>query len=68
VNLLPPDRRVAYLERFIERHPAGGWLVECIGSESPWVTQVVQDNFTMGPTYANADYRVTLWLPESGAE
>jgi hypothetical protein len=68
VNHLSPARRATYLERFIERHPEGGWLVECIGAESPWVTQTVQDNFTMGPTYANADYRVTLWLPDSGAE
>jgi hypothetical protein len=68
VNHLAPARRVTYLERFIERHPEGGWLIECIGAESPWVTQTVQDNFTMGPTYANADYRVTLWLPDSGAE
>jgi hypothetical protein len=68
VNHLAPARRVTYLERFIERHPEGGWLIECIGAESPWVTQVVQDNFTIGPTYANADYRVTRWLPESGAE
>jgi hypothetical protein len=68
VNHLAPARRVTYLERFIERHPEGGWLIECIGAESPWVTQTVQDNFTMGPSYANADYRVTLWLPDSGAE
>ena len=68
VNHLSPARRVTYLERFIERHPEGGWLIECIGAESPWVTQTVQDNFTMGSTYANANYRVTLWLPDSGAE
>ena len=68
VNHLAPARQATYLERFIERHPEGGWLIECLGSESSWVRQVVQDNFTMGPTYANADYRVTLWLPDSGAE
>jgi hypothetical protein len=68
VNLLAPERRDAYLERFIERNPEGGWLIECVGGESPWVTQAVRDNFTIGPTYSNADYRVTLWLPESGAE
>ena len=68
VNVLTPERRMGYLERFIARHPEGGWLIECIGAESAWVTQDVRDNFTMGRSYENADYRVTLWLPESGAE
>jgi hypothetical protein len=68
VNYLTPERRVDYLERFIARHPEGGWLIECAGGESPWVTQEVKDNFTMGESYQNADYRVTLWLPDTGAE
>jgi hypothetical protein len=68
VNYLTPARRLVYLDRFIDRHPEGGWLIECVGGESTWVTQEVQDNFTMGESYKNADYRLTLWLPDTGAE
>jgi hypothetical protein len=66
VAILTPTRRVAYLQRFITRHPEGGWLVECIGGESEWVRQEIQAHFTPGPTYANSDYRLTLWQPVSG--
>jgi hypothetical protein len=64
--ILTPTRRAEYLERFIKRHPEGGWLIECIGAEPEWVTQEIQAHFTPGPTYANADYRLTLWRPLNG--
>lgn len=63
VNYLTPTRRVVYVERYIARHPEGGWLIECVAAESEWVSQEIQAHFIPGPTYANADYRVTLWRP-----
>jgi small basic protein len=67
VKILTPTRRVAYLERFIARHPEGGWLIECIGAESEWVRQEIEAHFTPGPSYSNADYRVTLWRLVNGS-
>jgi hypothetical protein len=68
VNLLPPVRRVTYLERFIARHPEGGWLIERTGSQSPgeWVIQVIEAHFTPGPTFSNSKFQLTYWQPKLG--
>jgi|GEM_PF-2498469 len=65
VNILPQARRALYLERYIERHPEGGWLIERTPppAQVDWVVQIVQAHFTSGPTYSNADYQLTLWSP-----
>jgi hypothetical protein len=65
VNILPENRRALYLERYIARHPEGGWLIERTSppAQDDWVVAIVQAHFTPGPTYANADYVLTLWSP-----
>jgi hypothetical protein len=68
VNYLPHARGVTYLERFIARHPDGGWLIERSGQQSKdraWVIQVIERHFTPGPTYSNADFQLTLWQPRA---
>ncbi|MFI5286392.1 MAG: hypothetical protein ACHQ4F_08730 [Candidatus Dormibacteria bacterium] len=69
VNVLPPTRRVTYLDRFIALHPQGGWLIERTGSQSQeeWVIQVVEAHFTPGATYSNADFQLTFWTPTVGS-
>lgn len=69
VNVLPPTRRVTYVERFIARHPEGGWLIERTGSQSQeeWVLRVIEAHFTSGPTYANADFQLAFWRPTVGS-
>lgn len=70
INILPQARRVIYLERFIARHPEGGWLIERTGSQSQeeWVKQVIAAHFTPGPTYSNAGFQLTLWQAKAGAQ
>jgi hypothetical protein len=65
VNILPDDRRTAYLERYIARHPDGGWLIERTSTpaQDDWVVAIIQAHFTSGPSYSNADYVLTLWSP-----
>jgi len=65
INILPANRRAAYLERFIARHPEGGWLIERTSTlgEGEWVRTILREHFTPGQTYANADYQLTLWSP-----
>jgi hypothetical protein len=66
INILPQARRVTYLERFIARHPQGGWLIERTGPQSQgagWVIQVLEAHFTPGLTYSNADFHLTFWRP-----
>jgi hypothetical protein len=69
VNVLPPLRRVTYLERFIAGHPEGGWLIERTGpqSQEEWVIQVIEAHFRQGPTYSNADFQLTFWRPTLGS-
>jgi hypothetical protein len=65
INLLRPARRVTYMERFIARHPQGGWLIERTGSHphGNWVIQVIKAHFTPGPTYSNSKFQLTFWRP-----
>ncbi len=69
IDLLPPARKVTYLERFIARHPEGGWLIERTGSQQgDWVIQVIEVHFTPGPTYSNANFQLTFWRPTLGSQ
>ncbi len=70
VNILTPTRRATYLERFIARHPEGGWLIERTGSQPQleWVRVIIQAHFTLGQTYSNPDYQLTFWRPTVGSQ
>jgi hypothetical protein len=69
INILNPSRRTVYLDRFINSHPEGGWLIERTGSqpEELWVKLELEKRFRPGPTYSNAQYVLTFWsLNRSG--
>jgi hypothetical protein len=65
ITILPANRRAAYMERFIARHPTGGWLIERTSTvaEGEWVRTILKEHFTPGPTYSSADYQLTFWSP-----
>ncbi|MDQ6879469.1 MAG: hypothetical protein M3082_17585 [Candidatus Dormibacteraeota bacterium] len=69
INLLAPDRRAAYVERFVARHPDGGWLIERTGpqAEEQWAKDVIRAHFTVGAIYSNAVYQLSFWQPIAGA-
>ncbi|HEY8839742.1 MAG TPA: hypothetical protein VIO80_03680 [Candidatus Dormibacteraeota bacterium] len=70
INILPRARGVLYLERFIAKHPEGGWLIEPTGprpQDGAWVLNVIAAHFTPGPTYSNGKFQLTFWRPKVGS-
>jgi hypothetical protein len=62
LDILPPARRVVYIDRFLRdpAEPHSGWLVAPAGSdeEVAWLRQVIEHTHEVHVTYSNANWRI----------
>jgi hypothetical protein len=62
LDILPPARRVVYINRFLQdpAEPHSGWLVAPAGSDTEvdWLRQVIEHTHEVRVTYGNANWRI----------
>jgi hypothetical protein len=61
---LPPERVIAYMDRFLDRHPGGGWLLRRQGPSLTGILERLSRSHHVTRSIANAMWELSWYEPK----